>query len=128
MSKTSVINVQGIDISIIQYKQEDYICLTDMVKAKNGGNRAADIIKNWIRNRCTIEFLGTWESFYNPNFKVVEFDHFKKEAGLHSFTMSVNNWIENTNAKRMERAKQRTCFIRRKHQRYGKYKRTEYSI
>ena len=98
MSKTSVINVQGIDISIIQYKQEDYICLTDMVKAKNGGNRAADIIKNWIRNRCTIEFLGTWESFYNPNFKVVEFDHFKKEAGLHSFTMSVNNWIENTNA------------------------------
>ncbi len=69
-----------------------------MVKAKNGGNRAADIIKNWIRNRCTIEFLGTWESFYNPNFKVVEFDHFKKEAGLHSFTMSVNNWIENTNA------------------------------
>ena len=98
MSKTSVINVQGIDISITRYNQDDYICLTDMVKAKNGENRAADIIKNWIRNRGTIEFLGTWESFYNPNFKVVEFDHFKKEAGLHSFTMSVNNWIEKTNA------------------------------
>ena len=98
MSKTSIINVQGIDISITRYNQDDYICLTDMVKAKNGENRAADIIKNWIRNRGTIEFLGTWESFYNPNFKVVEFDHFKKEAGLHSFTMSVNNWIEKTNA------------------------------
>ena len=98
MSNTSVINVQGVEIAIFQHKQEDYISLTDMVKAKNGDNRAADIIKNWIRNRETIEFLGTWESFYNPDFKVVEFDHFKKESGLHTFTMSVNNWVEKTNA------------------------------
>lgn len=56
------------------------------------------IIKNWIRNRSTIEFLGTWETLYNPNFKVVEFDHFKKEAGLPTFTMSVGNWVEKTNA------------------------------
>ena len=60
--------------------------------------RAADIIKNWIRNRSTIEFLGTWETLYNPNFKVVEFDHFRKEAGLPTFTMSVSNWIEKTGA------------------------------
>lgn len=56
------------------------------------------IIKNWIRNRSTIEFLGTWETLYNPNFKVVEFDHFKEEAGLPTFTMSVGNWVEKTNA------------------------------
>lgn len=56
------------------------------------------IIKNWIRNRSTIEFLGTWETWYNPNFKMVEFDHFKKEAELPTFTMSVGNWVEKTNA------------------------------
>ena len=67
-------------------------------KAKGGDARAADIIKNWIRNRSTIEFLGTWETLYNPNFKVVEFDHFRKEAGLPTFTMSVSNWIEKTGA------------------------------
>jgi hypothetical protein len=69
-----------------------------MAKAKEDDSRAADIIKNWIRNRGTIEFLGTWESIYNPDFKVVEFDHFRKEAGLPTFTMSVNNWVEKTNA------------------------------
>jgi hypothetical protein len=60
--------------------------------------RAADVIKNWIRNRYTIEFLGTWERIHNPNFKVVEFDHFKSQAGLPSFVMSVTEWIEKTNA------------------------------
>ena len=98
MNKTSIINVQGVDIAITKHNQDDYICLTDMIKAKDGEIRAADIIKNWIRNRSTIEFLGTWESFYNPNFKVVEFDHFRKESGLPTFTMSVNNWVEKTNA------------------------------
>ena len=78
MNKTSIINVQGFDIAITKHNQDDYICLTDMIKAKDGESRAADIIKNWSRNRGTIEFLGTWESFYNPNFKVVEFDHFRK--------------------------------------------------
>ena len=60
--------------------------------------RAADIIKNWLRTRSTIEFLGTWEALYNPGFKVVEFDHFRKEAGLPTFTLSVSNWIEKTGA------------------------------
>ena len=98
MVKNKIIQVQGISISITSHNDNDYICLTDMVKAKDGENRAADIIKNWIRNRSTIEFLGTWETFYNPDFKVVEFDHFKKEAGLPTFTLSVNNWVEKTNA------------------------------
>ena len=98
MTKTSIINVQGIEIALTTINEEDFICITDIVKAKGGDARAADIIKNWIRNRSTIEFLGTWETLYNPNFKVVEFDHFRKEAGLPTFTMSVSNWIEKTGA------------------------------
>ena len=69
-----------------------------MTNAKDSESRAADIIKNWIRNRYTIEYLGTWEQIHNPNFKVVEFDHFKSQAGLPSFVMSVSEWIERTNA------------------------------
>jgi hypothetical protein len=69
-----------------------------MANAKESESRAADVIKNWIRNRYTIEFLGTWERIHNPNFKVVEFDHFKIQAGLPSFVMSVTEWIEKTNA------------------------------
>ena len=91
-------NVQGIEIALTTINEEDFICITDIVKAKGGDARAADIIKNWIRSRSTIEFLGTWETLYNPNFKVVEFDHFRKEAGLPTFTMSVSNWIEKTGA------------------------------
>lgn len=77
---------------------EDYICITDMAKAKADASRAADVIKNWMRNRTTLEFLGTWEKIYNPNFKVVEFDHFKSEAGLHTFVLSPSQWVEQTNA------------------------------
>ena len=98
MGKTSIMTVQGTDISITSINENDYICLTDMVKARHDDSRAADVIKNWIRTRSTIEFLGVWETIYNPAFKVVEFDHFKKEAGLPTFTMSVSNWVENTNA------------------------------
>ena len=54
----------------------------------------ADVIKNWIRTRYTIEFLGTWELIHNPNFKVVEFDHFRMQAGLPNFTLSASEWIE----------------------------------
>ena len=97
-NKNNIITVQDINISITTINDNDYICLTDMAKAKDDENRAADIIKNWLRNRGTIEFLGTWESIYNPNFKVVEFDHFRKEAGLPTFTLSVNGWVEKTNA------------------------------
>ena len=69
-----------------------------MASAKEGDSRSADIIKNWIRNRYTIEFLGTWEVIHNPSFKVVEFDHFRKSAGLPSFVLSASEWIERTNA------------------------------
>jgi hypothetical protein len=93
-----IIIVQGTRISILSEGEQDYICLTDMVKANEDVSRAADILKNWIRNRSTIEFLGIWETLYNPNFKVVEFDHFRKSAGLPSFTMSVSNWVDATNA------------------------------
>ena len=81
-------------------KQEldDYICITDIAKAKTGESRSADVVKNWLRNRNTLEFLGTWEMIYNFDFKVVEFDHFKSEAGLHTFVLSVAEWINKTNA------------------------------
>lgn len=62
-----------------------------MAGSKDDNSRAADVIKNWIRNRSTIESLGAWESLYNNDFKVVEFDHFRKEAGLPTFTMSISN-------------------------------------
>ena len=96
--KASLITVQNTDITVIKIDKEDFICLTDMAKARTDANRAADVIKNWLRARTTLEFLGTWEVMYNPNFKVVEFDHFKSEAGLHTFTLSAKEWIEKTNA------------------------------
>ena len=88
MPKLKKIEVENKIVSITKFNDEDYICLTDMAKAKKGDNRAADIIKNWLRTRTTIEFLGTWEMLYNSNFKVVEFDHFKREAGLPTFVLS----------------------------------------
>jgi hypothetical protein len=98
MSKVSKLDIENAIISITKFEQEDYICLTDMAKAKEGDNRAADVIKNWIRTRTTIEFLGTWEMMYNPNFKVIEFDHFKMEAGLPTFVLSPKHWAEKTGA------------------------------
>lgn len=92
------INVQDSQITIISVAERDYISLTDMANAKESESRAADIIKNWLRTRYTLEFLGTWELINNPNFKVVEFDHFKTQAGLPSFVLSVSEWIEKTDA------------------------------
>lgn len=92
------IKVKDVDITIITVQEKDYISLTDMANAKESESRAADIIKNWIRTRYTIEFLGTWEQINNPNFKVVEFDHFKMQAGLPSFVLSATEWIEKTGA------------------------------
>ena len=92
------ITVQNTPITVLSVEEQDYISLTDMATAKEGDNRSADIIKNWPRNRYTIEFLGTWEVIHNPNFKVVEFDHFRMSAGLPSFVLSASEWIERTNA------------------------------
>ena len=92
------IKVQDTEVTVVSFNEQDYICLTDMANAKESESRAADIIKNWLRNRYTIEFLGTWEMIYNPNFKVVEFDHFRMQAGLPNFVLSVSEWIEKTGA------------------------------
>jgi len=89
------IKVLDSDITIVK---DDYISLTDIANSKDGDARAADIIKNWLRNRGTLEFIGTWEQIHNENFKVVEFDHFKMSAGLASFVLSPGKWVENTNA------------------------------
>jgi hypothetical protein len=98
MSKSKILNVKRSEISILSNGNNDFICLTDIAKTKESDSRAADIIKNWIRNRSTIEFIGTWEQLYNPNFKVVEFDHFKMNAGLPSFVLSPGQWVEKTDA------------------------------
>ena len=98
MRKNKKITVEGTEITVIQNDSKDYISLTDMANSKDGESRAADVIKNWLRNRYTLEFLGTWEQINNKDFKVVEFDHFKMQAGLPSFVLSVSEWIEKTNA------------------------------
>ncbi len=92
------ITVQNTEITVLNYHEQDYISLTDMANGRQDESRAADVIKNWMRNRYTIEFLGTWEMIHNPNFKVVEFDHFRMQAGLPSFVLSTSEWIERTNA------------------------------
>jgi hypothetical protein len=97
-NKNNILHIQGIPVSVVSFNENDYICITDMAKAKQGDARAADVIKNWIRTRSTLEFIGTWELLYNPDFKVVEFDHFKMHAGLPSFVLSVSEWIEKTHA------------------------------
>ncbi|HBH84890.1 MAG TPA: hypothetical protein DDY34_13925 [Bacteroidales bacterium] len=98
VTKTKIIKVQDIEISVIAINDIDFISITDIAKSQDVESRAADIIKNWIRNRSTLEFLGTWEQLYNPDFKVVEFDHFRMRAGLPSFVLGPGQWAEKTNA------------------------------
>ena len=94
MAKSKTINVKGTPVTIIRKENEDYISLTDMIKPFGDDT----IIKNWLRNRNTVEFLGTWEQIYNPSFNSVEFDLIKKQTGLNSFVLSVKKWSESTNA------------------------------
>jgi len=92
------INIKGIAVTLIFSEEEnDYICLTDMAKSKNA-EFPADVIKNWLKTRFTIDFMGLWEQMYNPNFNLVEFDQFKNQAGVNSFVLSPEKWIKNTNA------------------------------
>lgn len=93
-----IIEVQNIKVNITNIDDNDYICISDFCKYKEGKSKAYDIIRNWLRNRITLEFLGTGESIYNPNFNSVEFDGFRKSVGLHTFTLSVTEWCEKTNA------------------------------
>ena len=97
MAKNKKIEVKGTQITIYKIEKDDYISLTDIAKYKDFAS-TDDIIKNWLRNRNTIELLGFWEQLYNPDFKPVEFDGFKKQAGLNSFVLTPKRWIESTNA------------------------------
>lgn len=93
----SEIVLQNQIINIIRIDGKEYISLTDLAKTQNN-EAPADVVKNWLRNKETISFLGIWEELNNNNFKLVEFDQFKSEAGNHAFTMSPQKWIKSTNA------------------------------
>ncbi|HAB51533.1 MAG TPA: DNA-binding protein [Ignavibacteriales bacterium] len=95
MKKT--INVKGKEIVIFSQNAEEYISLTDIARYKNP-NEPKDVVKNWLRSKSTIEFLGLWEEINNPNFKGVEFDSFLKQAGSNTFVLSPQKWIEKTDA------------------------------
>ena len=97
MAKNKTISAQGFDIVWYEANYNDYISLTDIARYKDAEHTDA-IIQNWLRNRNTIELLGFWESIYNPNFKPLEFEGFRKQAGLNSFVMTPKKWIESTNA------------------------------
>lgn len=88
------VSVQGMEVSVRRISEEDYLCLTDMIKAKDG----EFFFHNWLRNRNTIEFLGIWEKVHNADFNYVEFDRIKSVAGLNNFRISAKEWISSTNA------------------------------
>jgi hypothetical protein len=94
MAKNKTINVKGTEITIIRQQDIDYISLTDMLKAKDGDF----FISDWLRNRNTVEFLGIWESVYNPDFNYGEFAIIKTKAGLNNYKISVKEWQEKTNS------------------------------
>ena len=91
----STITVQGTDVSIFSQGGDDFISLTDIARFKNA-EHSDDVIRNWLRNRNTLEFLGIWERLNNPDFKPVEFDGFRIQAGLNSFTLTPKQWVERT--------------------------------
>ncbi|MBI2791350.1 MAG: KilA-N domain-containing protein [Gammaproteobacteria bacterium] len=93
-TKPAKMTVQGVDIKVLKANEDDYICLTDMA-----GKFGSDVlIYNWMRNRNTVEFLGIWEQIHNPDFKGLEFETFRKEAGLNSFYLTPRKWIDATGA------------------------------
>ena len=97
MVKNKKIEVKGTEITIFKGDTEDFISLTDIARYKDAANMDT-IIQNWLRNRNTIELLGFWEQLYNPNSKPLEFEGFRKQAGLNSFVLTPKRWIETTNA------------------------------
>ncbi len=99
MSKTtkSTIEVQGSSVTVLSHNQQDSICLTDIAKFKNP-DHPDDVIRNWLRSRSTVEFLGLWERLNNPSFNPVEFDGIKIQTGLNSFVLTPKQWIEKTGA------------------------------
>ena len=94
MKKNETINVSGVEIRVTKFNDEDYICLTDMLKAKDG----EFFITDWLRNRNTLEYIGIWEKVYNPDFNYGEFATIRNQAGLNSFKIGVQEFAERTNA------------------------------
>ncbi|MBI9017819.1 MAG: KilA-N domain-containing protein [Phycisphaerae bacterium] len=97
MKKNKKIEVLSTDVRVKAIGQDDFICLTDIAKSKNP-EHPDDLIRNWLRNRNTLELLGIWEQLYNPDFNPVEFNGIKKQAGLNSFTLTPKKWISTTGA------------------------------
>ncbi|MDO9341585.1 MAG: KilA-N domain-containing protein [Bacteroidales bacterium] len=97
MNKTKTIIVKGTEITLLSQGVNDYISLTDIAKSRNNAEPFA-IINNWMRSRSTIEFIGLWEKLCNPDFKPLEFERFRNEAGSNYFVLSPQRWIEATNA------------------------------
>lgn len=95
--KKHKIEVQGKEITVFTKERKDYLSLTDIARYRNN-DAPADVIKNWMRTRSTIEFLGLWEKLNNPDFKLVEFDGFRNDAGSNYFVLSPKKWIDTTNA------------------------------
>ena len=93
MAKQKTITVKDANIRTMTKDGIDYICITDIAKQKNETDPAG-VIANWMRNRNTIEYLGLWETLYNPNFNPLEFEGFRTQAGLNAFTLSPTQWIE----------------------------------
>ncbi|MCA3176849.1 MAG: KilA-N domain-containing protein [Burkholderiales bacterium] len=91
------IEVLAREVRLSGVNEQDYVCLTDIARYKNA-DASDDLIRNWLRNRNTLEFLGLWEQINNPGFNPVEFDGIKKVAGLNSFTLTPKQWIERTGA------------------------------
>ena len=98
-STDAKIEVQGAAITIVHRDNDDFISLTDIARYKNP-DRTDDLIRNWLRNRNTLEFPGIWEQLHNTGFNSVEFDGIKMQAGLNSFTLTPKQWIEKTSAVR----------------------------
>jgi hypothetical protein len=92
--KMAKMNVKDTEITVVQINNEDYLCLTDMIKAKDGDF----FITDWLRNRNTLEYIGIWEKVYNPNFNYGEFATIKSQSGLNSFKISVKEFVARTNA------------------------------
>jgi len=97
MSKTTEIMVKDVAIRTMNRDGMDYICITDIARQKNPADPNG-VISNWMRNRNTIEFLGIWETLFNPNFNPLEFEGYRRQAGLNAFTLSPSRWIESTKA------------------------------
>ena len=98
MKKVARLTAQGVSIGMMNVKGEDYISLTDIARLKNA-EFPADVVRNWMRSKMTVAFLGLWEQLHNPDFKLVEFDQFKNDAGTNAFVLPPQVWIEKTNAK-----------------------------